>query len=319
MNKILLTTFSSAFLHYGGGEREITLLNETLNRSGIMSDIYGPDSKSINSYHAAIHFSMHGGSEQIIDAIHAENVPLILWPNLWFVTEPTPYLIGQLSQMLEKFCAIIFRSKAEEDHFKKYLDLSGKDIIRISPLVSSKFLRKNISNVFQESYSIERYAIWPGIIEPQKNQLTAVRAFRGLDCNLFISGRIRDLAYAEKCMEEAGSNIHFIPPMPFGSELHLSALAYSQLFIELPLDFPGTSAIEAAAIGCQLLLSASPWTEELLGKYCSQVNPSNEIEIRQRVTEILAANSFKRTPQFFRSIDESIGPLLKYLEGTCSG
>jgi glycosyltransferase involved in cell wall biosynthesis len=317
MKKVLLTTFPSAFLHYGGGEREITLLNETLNTCGIMSDIYGPVSKSISSYNAVIHFSMHGGSEQIIDAINIENVPLILWPNLWFVKEPDAHHIEILERMLQKFKAVIFRSQTEELHFKKYLNLSNKDVIRISPLVSPKFLRRGISRVFQESYSIDNYAIWPGIIEPQKNQLSAVRAFNDIDCDLVISGRVRDRAYAELCVAEAGGNIHFIPTMPFGSELHLSALAYSKMVVELPLDFPGTSAVEAAAMGCHLLLARSKWTEEILGDCCIQVDPCDSFDVQQKAMDILKGDFVNHTNKKFTTIDQAIKPLVEYIEQFC--
>ncbi|MGI4860818.1 MAG: hypothetical protein ACRYHA_28580 [Janthinobacterium lividum] len=315
MKRVLLTTFPSAFLHHGGGEREINLLNEALNHAGVMSDIYGPTSLPVNSYDCVIHFSMLDGSELMTDAVADAGRRLILWPNLWFTAEPDAAQIASLAKLLSRFDAVVFKSLAEERHFSRYLDLAGKDVIRITPLVSPKFFRKDISRVFQESYGLKQYAIWPGIIEPQKNQLMAVEAFSGLDIDLVISGSVRDIAYAEQCEAAAGPNIRFIPAMPFGSELHLSALAHCSLFVELPLDFPGTSAIEAATMGCNLLLSQTPWTEELLAAHCTQVDPRDADAVRQAVIGCLhrsqsremAANADNNT---FKG---AVAPLVSYL------
>jgi glycosyltransferase involved in cell wall biosynthesis len=287
MKHVLLTTYPTAFLHQGGGEREIHLLNHALNAAGIMSEIYGPESKSLTTYQAAIHFSMLGGAEPMIDTLAQAGLKMILWPNLWFVQTPTAQHIAHLTEILSRFDAVVFRSRAEETHFRQYLELSGKEIIYVSPLVSPKFQQKDISKVFPETYGLTNYAIWTGIIEPQKNQLAAVRAFKDLDIDLIISGQVRDSEYAKLCMSEATENIKFIPALPFASDLHLSALANSRFIVELPLDFPGTSALEAAMMGCQLLLSRSAWTEEMFSDLSVQVAPTDINAIRNAVIDML--------------------------------
>lgn len=316
MNRVLLTTFPGAFMHDGGGEREIHLLNEAINRSGVISDIYGPTSRSVHAYQSAIHFSMAGGSEYLIAAAADNGLKIILWPNLWFVEPPTDESINHLAHLLTYFHAVVFRSQAEESHFRQYLDLSGKDVIHVSPLISPKFFQKDVTDVFRESYGLTSYAIWPGIIEPQKNQLAAIRAFNDLDIALIISGGVRDQAYYAECRRQAGSNIRFIPAMPFGSEQHLSALAYSQLVVELPLDFPGTSAIEAAAMGAALLLPKSAWADEMLGKYCTQVDPRNEDDIRMKAMQLL--NRQEQVPSSsateLMNMFDAVTPLVNYIQ-----
>jgi len=316
MKRVLLTTFPEAFLNQGGGEREIHLLNEALNTSGIISEIYGPTSKPLSNYDAVIHLSMNGGSEHIISAISDINIPVILWPNLWFVDSPSEDNLIRLKYFLKSFNAVVFRSFAEEKHFRHYLGLDGKDVIRVHPLVSPKFLRKNISDVFRESYGLKSYAIWTGIIEPQKNQLAAVRAFNNLDLDLIISGGIRDKKYADECKRQAGPNIKFISAIPFGSEQHLSALRYSEMVVELPFDFPGTSAIEAAAIGSKLLLSKSEWTEEMLGSCSLQVDPKNEDEIKSAALQLLKepANNLPKPQIDFLNMIDAVSPLVHYLQ-----
>ncbi|WP_321892748.1 glycosyltransferase family protein [Paraburkholderia tropica] len=280
----------------------------------MMSDIYGPTSRSLSAYDHVIHFSMQDGSELLVDALTGAGRHLILWPNLWFVNPPYPQHLERLARLLARFDAVIFKSQAEEAHFARYLSLEGKQVIHLAPLISPRFLRKQVSKVFQDSYGLDRYAIWPGIIEPQKNQLAAVEAFRDLDINLVISGAVRDTGYAERCREAAGGNVTFVPVMPFGSELHLSALAHSSLFVELALDFPGTSALEAAVMGCRLLLSQTDWTREMLDGQCVQVDPNDVAQIRAGALEALGqvtSSEMKFHPQ---SMSEAVAPLLRCLE-----
>lgn len=301
MKRVLLTTHPSAYLHHGGGEREILLLRDALADSGVMAEIYGPASSEISAYDFAIHSSLVTGSEHLLLALVEAGIRLILWPNLWFVTPPSPEHLSKLTLLLSHFEAVVFRSNAEEAHFSQYFDLSGKTVIHVSCIISHRFLRQDVSDVFRESYGLSRYAIWTGIIEPQKNQLIAIQAFRELDIDLIISGRVRDPIYLARCKAEAGSNVHFIPPMAFGSELHLSALKNCDLFVELPLDFPGTSAVEAAVAGCKLLLTRCEWTQEVLGGICTQVEPADAVLIREAAKGALIESrsppiSFRHAP-----------------------
>lgn len=313
MKRVLLTTFPTAFLHLGGGEREIHLLNEALNGSGIISDIYGPHSLPLESHDFVIHFSMIGGSEALLNAAYEAGRYLVLWPNLWFVKEPSAEQLKHLSHFLSRFDAVVFKSAAEEKHFARYFDLAGKQVIRVSALVSPKFFRTDVSDVFPETHGIDRYAIWSGIIEPQKNQLAAVRAFRDLDMELVITGAVRDRAYFEKCKRAAGANVHFLPAMPFGSEIHLSALQNSQFFIELPLDFPGASALEAAAMGCRLLLTRCDWSSEMLGASCRQVDVHDAAAIHSAVRDMISGGGHQAAVSGFQDMSAAIAALSAHL------
>jgi glycosyltransferase involved in cell wall biosynthesis len=315
MKRVMLTTYPSAFLHHGGGEREISLLRDALNDSGVIVDIYGSNSNEISSYDFVIHSSLVASSEHLILPIAEAGVRLISWPNLWFASPPTREHLANLKRLLAHFEAFIFRSKAEEFHFREFFDLEGKIVLQSSCLVSPKFLRRDVSPVFRESYGLNRYAIWPGIIEPQKNQLAAVRAFRDMDIDLIISGRVRDREYLTLCKQEAGSNVRFIPPMPFGSELHLSALMYSELFIELPFDFPGTSALEAAVAGSKLLLTRCSWTEEMLGGICEQVVPDDVTAIQSAIDKVISNPELKKPIFEYISMENSVKSLRDYILG----
>jgi glycosyltransferase involved in cell wall biosynthesis len=239
MKRILLTTYPGAYLYHGGGEREIFLLRDAMNKVGLIADLYGPDSRPISIYDAVIHFSLAGGTEQMLDQLAGHDRQMILWPNLWFVAEPAKDNVAHLQKLVNRFDVIVFKSKAERVHFQKYFAIADKKIILVLPGVSNEFATAKRTTLFTDVYGVKDYIFWPGIIEPQKNQLKAIQALSDLDIPLVIAGSVRDPAYFKFCRESAGANTIFIPEMPFGSDIFISALTGCKVFLELPLDFPG--------------------------------------------------------------------------------
>lgn len=288
MKRILLTTYPGAYLYHGGGEREIFLLRDSLNQAGFIADLYGPDARPIHEYEAIIHFSLIGGVESLLDQLRVEKRLMILWPNLWFVNEPSVAEIKGLQALVDRFQVIIFKSKSEERHFKKHFDISTKKIVQIKPGISAAFAHAQKTSLFSEVYGISDYVFWPGIIEPQKNQLAAVKALSELDIPVVISGDVRDSEYFELCKNNASSNFIFLPEMPFASEIYLSALANSKVFLELPLDFPGISALEAGLLGCNLVLSDCEWSREYFEGRARLVELDSPEDIRNAVLACLA-------------------------------
>lgn len=283
MKRILLTTYPGAYLYHGGGEREIFLLRDALNKAGLIADLYGPNSRPVSEYETIIHFSLAGGTEQMLDQLAGNDRQMILWPNLWFVDEPAKDTLAHLQKLVNRFGVIVFKSNAERVHFQKYFSIEDKKIILVLPGVSNEFATARRTTLFTDVYGVKDYIFWPGIIEPQKNQLKAIQALSGLDIPLVISGSVRDQAYFRLCRESAGANTLFVPEMPFGSEIYISALTGSKVLLELPLDFPGVSAMEAFQVGCELILSDCDWSQEFFSGKATLVDPRSEADIRLAV------------------------------------
>ena len=283
MKRILLTTYPGAYLYHGGGEREIFLLRDALNKLGFIADLYGPDSRPVTEYDTVIHFSLAGVTEQILDQLAGNGRQMILWPNLWFVDAPEKEAVAHLQNLVNRFGIVVFKSDAERKHFQQYFDIADKTVLLILPGVSNAFATAKRSTLFNDVYGVKDYIFWPGIIEPQKNQLMAIKALSNLDIPLVISGSVRDQAYYALCRESAGVNTLFVPEMPFGSDIYISALTSCTLFLEIPLDFPGVSAMEALQVGCDMILSDCDWSREFFDGKATLVDPASETDIQQAV------------------------------------
>ena len=116
-------------------------------------------------------------------------------------------------------------------------------------------------------------------IEGIKNQLNLIRAMSNTKFNLLIIGAVEpnQQYYFQSCKKIATSNIHFIEQLP----QHELLKYYKQASIHvLPSWFEttGLSSLEAAAMGCKLVITDKGDTIEYFGTnavYCDPSSPEN--------------------------------------------
>ena len=87
--KLLISTYSTAFLSIGGGESELVQVADILNKYGFEADIYGITSRPIEYYDAVLHFSVHADGMALYHAYINEGKKIILWPNIWWIDAPS--------------------------------------------------------------------------------------------------------------------------------------------------------------------------------------------------------------------------------------
>ncbi len=271
----------------GGGEYEIFSVADSLKQRGMIVDIYGPYARSIDDYDVVLHFSVHGGGLELLEAVKARGKPIALWPNLWVrdAAETPEALVNRHVSLAD---AVIFKSAAEQQHFAQRFGLPADKARRITVGADAAYRRPAPQELFKSLYGVDRYAIWFGVIEPNKNQLAAVRVLREKGIPLVLVGRSRDEAYYQACRAAGGDNVLFIKGLPQKSEIVRAALQESLFYIELSHEPPGLSAIEAGLAGCRLLLSDSDWSREHFGDAAIYANPADEVDISRGVDAVLA-------------------------------
>ncbi|AOJ09089.1 mannosyltransferase [Burkholderia mayonis] len=310
--KVLVTTYHSAFLVKGGGEFEIVSLVDSLKKQGYIADIYGPFSQSIDNYDVVLHFSVHGGGLDLLRSISAAGKPIVLWPNLWVAPKhPPPADMIAEHIRLAKF--IVFKSIAEKVHFCTFFP-TPEDKIRFVPAgVDEIFVKPAPPDLFRTMYGLGRYAIWFGVIEPNKNQLAAARALHDAGMPLVFVGRYRDRAYYDACRRTAPEGSVFIDALPYRSEIMRAALQEASCYIEVSKEPPGLSAIAAGLAGCRLVLSESAWGREHFDGYAQFVDPDSDESIRTGVAKCLQETprvDALRTHLHKHGLPGAIAPLL---------
>jgi glycosyltransferase involved in cell wall biosynthesis len=286
--RVLLTTYHHAYLKKAGGEFELFSISEKLKCHGLIADVYGPFSRSLESYDVALHFSVHGGGLDLLQYIHSQGKPIALWPNLW-LNEPAPQLATMVNAYIDLSRVVIFKSQAEQAMFSRFFELPQPKVRRVLTQADPIYRREAPSGLFRELYGLGRYAIGVGIIEPNKNQLSVIRALKGTGLKLVLVGGHRDESYYRTCQQEGADDVVFIDGLPARSELMRSALRESTLFIECSHEPPGLSSIEAGLAGCRLVVSDSPWTREHFADLAYYCDPGREESIQVAVQQALAA------------------------------
>jgi len=181
---------------------------------------------------------------------------------------------------------LIVNSDAEREHLleefpcidsrKVRVVFSGLWVDELEPVVELKSVR-------------EKCVIYVGGISPRKNQLRLIRAARLLKCSIKIIGQVSvgSKAYARQVYKEAPENVEFLGPLSRAEVLrHMgSSLVHCQPgFIETP----GLSSLEAAAMGCHLVVSNVGPVREYFGEDATYIDPRDPESIAQGINSALA-------------------------------
>lgn len=130
-----------------------------------------------------------------------------------------------------------------------------------------------------------------GRIEFIKNQLNLIRALKNSNIELHIIGKPapNHKAYYEQCKKEATSNIKFIGQIS-KSEV-IERLIEAKVHV-LPSWFEttGLSTIEAASLGCNIVISKKGDTEEYFRDFAHYCKPDKPESIKKAIQEALTAD-----------------------------
>ena len=279
---ILVTTYHQAFLHKGGGEYELLEVAFNLRQFGFIADVYSPFSRDIDAYDVILHFSLVPESLPLIAKLKFMGKKIILWPNFWQSEELTTEQIKVFSQFFGLSEAIVFKSHAEEIILRSLIPDSCA-ILRVPASVDPCFATPTPNRLFRDSYDVEEYLLWVGIIEPAKNQLETIKALHHLTLPIIFVGNYRDTAYYNACVKSAPSHFRFLPPMIHKSDMLRAALRECRLYIESGYEPGGKSLLEAVISGAQVVIPRSPWAEEYFGDFPVYIATQSEPAIAEAV------------------------------------
>jgi glycosyltransferase involved in cell wall biosynthesis len=260
--KLLLTTYSTAFVTSGGGESEMVQVAEMLDSSGIHCDIYGVGSRPLGFYDGVMHFSVHAeGYAMLKEAANRRKV-IFLWPNVWWDQAPTQSEVDRIVAMAAMSRRLLFKSQAELSNFEQYIEIP-EDKCSVIPIgISKKFLTPADRELLMTFSDVTDFALCLGLIEPVKNQLELIRALNGLKMNGLFVGGARDEDYYRQCHGEAHDGIRFLPFVQPCSALLRSIVAGCEIMVEPGNDPPGRSSLEGAIMKKPLVLIDGVWQRE---------------------------------------------------------
>ncbi len=316
---VLVTTYHQAFLHKGGGEYELLEVAFNLRQLGLLADVYSPFSRDIDAYDAVLHFSLVPDTLPLVAEVKALNKHVILWPNFWQTTPLSPEQVENVTHFFTLCDAVVFKSSVEEALLRPFIP-EDRPVLRVPAGVDPCFAEPTPDRLFRDSYGVEEYLLWVGIIEPSKNQLACIRALAHLPVPIVFVGNARDMDYYNACREAAPSHFLFLPPMNHKSDILRAALRECRLYIESGSEPGGKSVLEAVISGAQVVIPYSAWAVEHFGDFpvyiTSQENQATVEAVsramKKKTVPAIAAEVANR-----HMLPNVLAPLCTYLREAC--
>lgn len=127
-------------------------------------------------------------------------------------------------------------------------------------------------------------------IEGRKSTLNLVRAVKDTDYKLVLVGKAsaNQSKYVEKVREEAGDNVYFLGSIPHEELKHLYKVAKVHALVSW-METPGLSSLEAAAMGCNIVVTKKGDTQDYFEDYAFYCEPDDVASIKNAID--LAYNS----------------------------
>ena len=212
------------------------------------------------------------------------------------LSEAVPGYHSMVREMMDTADHVVFLSAAERQALAGIGARVEDDRCSLvhNPVDATRW-RCGDPETFREAYlggdGPQDYVLCIGRIEPRKNQLMLARAMRDLRENLrlVLVGHVDDQAYAARIREEAGDRLIETGRLEFAGEMMLSALSGARVFC-LPSWAEGASlaALEAAANGCNMVISDRSSEIEYFGDMAEYCDPGDLHSIHEALDRALA-------------------------------
>jgi glycosyltransferase involved in cell wall biosynthesis len=202
--------------------------------------------------------------------------------------EPLPGYFSMVRLMTSRVHHLILLSEHERKLLKSIgVDHPSTSIVK-NPVDATMF-GKGDPALFQEAYGVTDYVLCVGRIETRKNQALLTLALRDTDIPLVLVGHEADARYADLIRKWGNDKVIFAGRMEPGGAMLASALAGARVFC-LPSWSEGAplAALEAAAAGCNMVLSNRSSEQEYFGDLARYVDPADPLHIREKILEAYA-------------------------------
>lgn len=290
--RVLFNTYPWAFDCPGGGEMQLMNYARHLPAAGVQVDLFNPWQPQFAQVDLVHYFSLVGGSSPFCHfARHDRGLPLVITSSLWVNDENFhTYPVEEIRYQLSLATLVVTNSEMESERLSAAFGLR-RDLFRaVYNGVDRSFLTPTDARLFRTHFSIDGpFVLNVGNIEPRKNQLGLVRAMRGHDLPLVLIGQARDQAYFDQVMAEGGDTVRYLGRLEHDSPLLRSAYAACSVFV-LPstLETPGLAALEAAAQGACIAVTAEGSTREYFADHVTYLDHRDPTLIRTAIDAELA-------------------------------
>ena len=325
--KVLFIARHDLFTYPGGDTTQIVSTAKYLNKLGVAIDIRLSNERIDYTPYDLIHYFNIIDPEDIIGHIFKSKKPYVVSTIYVDYSEfdkiARKDLIGKISRFVSKNSIEYLKTlakyilKGESVSSPLFFVMGHKNAIKYI-LKNAQYLLPNSHNEYNrllndfeinKPYQVVTNAIDKELFNPaqthkrdndlvlcvariegNKNQLNLIKAVNTLPFKLWLIGKesVNQKGYVNKCKQEAKSNISFIAPL---SQTELIKYYTKAKVHILPSWFEttGLSSLEAAAMGCNIVVTDKGDVREYFGDLAYYCQPDNPQSIAEAIN--LAINS----------------------------
>jgi glycosyltransferase involved in cell wall biosynthesis len=311
--RVLLAGGLTAQLSPGGGETQLAATCQALVSLGVEARLWRPWEDSLGGADCLHLFGSLREHQSLIDAAHARGARVALstiaWfdlGSLWRESRSLGWRVAACGRFLARaaFPAIdtwrrrlyqsadvlLPNSQAEAAQLMKYFGVPAERIHVVPNGADPRFANAD-PRPFASLAGGRNFVLYPGRIEPRKNQLGFLRAMRGAQVPIVILGDVvpGHEHYLEQCRRAADEQVRFVPRLRHDDPRLASAYAACGcLALASWYETPGLVALEAAMSGTPLVLPKVGAAREYFDGWAEYVIPSDQADIRRKVVAALS-------------------------------
>lgn len=295
--RVLFNTYPVAFACPGGGEIQLRKCQQALEALGVDVLLYDPWQPQFDGVDLVHYFSVQGGSMNFCDYVKRIGLPLAISPVLWLTPENRPqFPLAEIRDLLHRCDRILPNSQAEREQLADAFALDVEKFSVIPNGVDPEFGVPADPAAFRRRFDVSGpFLLNVANVEPRKNQRLLAQVAAQLDVELVLLGHVRDQDYLRTCLAEGGPRVRHLGYLEHADPLLRSAYRACDLFV-LPslLETPGLAALEAAAQGAKLVITAEGATREYFGPFAHYVDPTSAASLRKGIEDGRAARPSDR-------------------------
>jgi glycosyltransferase involved in cell wall biosynthesis len=310
--RVLFFVYPSAFQAPGGGEVFLLKTKEALEKKGIAVKFFDQWQDKLADFDLLHIFGSVKECLPLMEEAKHQGLKVALSPIFWSSWQRAIYEYADFPQkacqvmrhlakvfwprwpsarrrMLELADILLPNSQAEGCQVSRLFSIP-RSKMQVVYLAADKRFAEADKEKFVKNYALRNFVLSTGRIEPRKNQLSLIKAVKGLGLKLVLIGDAvgGQRSYLEECKKQAGQEVIFLPRIGHGDELLASAYAACKVFV-LPgwFETPGLAALEAGLAGARLALTAQGSTREYFRNYVEYFNPASPRSMRRAIERAL--------------------------------
>lgn len=179
-------------------------------------------------------------------------------------------------------------SKLEMDQIKEVLDFKTNNYTVVPNAIDKERVTKSLEENSGEFKRFKNYILCVGRIETRKNQENLIRALEGSNYKVLFVGKVapNHQAYGDKIIEQIEANPNYEYIDSISNDLLYQLYKECKVHVLISwFETPGLVSLEAASMGCNVVVSDRGTTKDYFQDYAFYCSPNNIADIKKAIDQ----------------------------------